>query len=380
MDREFYYEILRLIDMQQEGEYWDFKKTWYEKSKDNRMLIDIICMANNFVNRNAYIIIGVDESDEYSICDISHDDNRKNTQNLTDFLRSKKFAGDLRPVVTVETLEIRNKKIDIIVIHNSLNTPYFLKERYQDVLPHNIYVRLQDSNTPIDRSADINHVEYLWKKRFGLLSTPQDRVFKYLEERNNWIASPVYDDIKYYKYAPEFTVSCERDEDSGAYKYYMFLQVDCTPYWYNIDIRYHQTVIDSVMGISLDGGRYFTTAPQEDGIGIERKFGWDVSFAYYVKDSLRYVLHEFFYDRTESNRYQYEDFVNSIIIFENEDERAKFKEYAKQHWQEYKNIEGIEELHVSELQGYDVEVFKDDYKNVQILQRILIDFRLEESK
>lgn len=111
------------------------------------------------------------------------------------------------------------------------------------------------------------------------------------------------------------------------------------------------------MGISLDGGRYFTTAPQEDGIGIERKFGWDVSFAYYVKDSLRYVLHEFFYDRTESNRYQYEDFVNSIIIFENEDERAKFKEYAKQHWQEYKNIEGIEELHVSELQGYDVEVF-----------------------
>lgn len=47
---------MELIELHQEGEYWDFKKDWYEKNKDSRMLIDIICMANNLVNRDTYIV------------------------------------------------------------------------------------------------------------------------------------------------------------------------------------------------------------------------------------------------------------------------------------------------------------------------------------
>lgn len=73
---ELYDEIERLISLDQEGEYWDFKKEWYGKEKDEDLLLDIICMANNLVNRDAYIIIGVDESSDYSINDISADNNR----------------------------------------------------------------------------------------------------------------------------------------------------------------------------------------------------------------------------------------------------------------------------------------------------------------
>ena len=40
-------EIESLIDMHQEGAYWDFKREWYGNNKDGDMLIDIICMANN---------------------------------------------------------------------------------------------------------------------------------------------------------------------------------------------------------------------------------------------------------------------------------------------------------------------------------------------
>ena len=29
-----------------------------------------------------------------------------------------------------------------------------------------LYTRIGDTNTDIDKSADINHIEYLWKKRF----------------------------------------------------------------------------------------------------------------------------------------------------------------------------------------------------------------------
>lgn len=54
-------EIEELIMMHQEGSYWDFKREWYDDSKDGDLLIDIICMANNLVDRDAYIIIGVNE-------------------------------------------------------------------------------------------------------------------------------------------------------------------------------------------------------------------------------------------------------------------------------------------------------------------------------
>ena len=63
-------EISNLINMLQEGPYWDFKKEWYGKDKDEDLLIDIICMANNLENRDAYIIIGVDENSGFSIIDI----------------------------------------------------------------------------------------------------------------------------------------------------------------------------------------------------------------------------------------------------------------------------------------------------------------------
>ena len=45
------------------------------------LLHDIICMSNNLVNRDAYIIIGIDVEDDYSINDVLNDSNRKNTEN-----------------------------------------------------------------------------------------------------------------------------------------------------------------------------------------------------------------------------------------------------------------------------------------------------------
>ena len=177
----FYEEILKLIDMHQEGAYWDFKKKWYGKEKDSDQLFDVICMANNLANRDAYIIIGIDEEKDYSVCDVRQDPNRRNTQMLTDFIRSKKFAGDFRPVIKVEPLQMQDGWIDVIVVQNSTNTPFFLKERYKNVNANNIYVRLQDSNTPCGRSADFHQIEYLWKKRFGMLLTPVEKVKLYLK-------------------------------------------------------------------------------------------------------------------------------------------------------------------------------------------------------
>lgn len=168
VETNLFSEICNLISLKQEGEYWDYKKEWYHTEKKTDFLHDIICMANNLVNRDAYIIIGIDEENDYSLCDVSGDPNRKNTQNVVDFLRDKPFAGNIRPIVQIETLKIQAKSIDIIVIKNSYNTPFYLTNRVNELCANNIYTRVMDTNTPKDKSADLINVEYLWKKRFRI--------------------------------------------------------------------------------------------------------------------------------------------------------------------------------------------------------------------
>ena len=175
-------EITNLIDSYREGAYWDFKQQWYKKNSD--MLHDIICMANNLENRDAYIIIGV--TDDFQLCGVENDSHRKNTQNLTDFLKGKKFAGDFRPEVEVRPINLNNVVVDVICVKNNDHVPYYLMENNKTELrPYHIYTRVQDSNTPKDKSADLIHVEMLWKKRFHLLDQPIKKFEYLLSEKKN---------------------------------------------------------------------------------------------------------------------------------------------------------------------------------------------------
>lgn len=372
-------EVSKLIAMHQEGPYWDFKKEWYGKDKDEDQLIDIICMANNLVNRDAYIIIGVDENDNYSIHDVRQDTNRRNTQQLTDFIRSKKFAGDFRPIVTVEPVLLDDGYIDVIIIHNSLNTPFYLKERYKGINQSNIYVRLQDSNTPKDKTADFHNVEYLWKKRFGMLLGPIDKVKLYLMHPEDWEISPSHEDKKYYKYAPEFTIEYNFEPEDGrdGYEYYLFSQTDPTPHWSDIKICYFQTVIADLGGAILDGGRYFTSTPYTDGIRLPGHYSWVVSFKYMVKGEINYLVHEFYYkDDGDEAKYAHDSFEECILIFNNEDERTRFKKYVIEHWETKEDFaKNIRIPYMKELPGYNMEAFKQQYRDIQIMRKMLEEFR-----
>ena len=59
-------EIMKLINLKKEGEYWDFKREWYSDKKHADLLHDIICMANNRSNRDAYIILVLMRKRDYS--------------------------------------------------------------------------------------------------------------------------------------------------------------------------------------------------------------------------------------------------------------------------------------------------------------------------
>lgn len=367
-------KISNLISLKQEGEYWDFKKEWYKNKTD--LLHDIICMANNLSGNDGYIIIGIDEETDYSICDVKEDTHRKRTQDIVSFLREKRFAGGIRPTVYVQTLLIRMKTIDVIVIQNDRNTPYYLTESYKGVFANNIYARIMDTNTPKNSSADIDVVEKLWKKRFGLDAPIFERVILYLQSPKDWIETE--NGKRFYKYAPEFTIEEASTSDNG-YEFYLFNQYDSRPRWYDINIYYHQTLLSSLRGVALDGGRCFTSAPLTDGIRLTpQSFHWDISYKYFIKGSIEHIIHQFYItDDMDEELTARRRFLECILVFNTKFEKEKFDRWTMQNYKKYNKEDFKKELpHFSEIKGYDMQVIKEEYLQALLLQQMLSEFRL----
>ena len=378
---DFFEEIVNLISLRQEGAYWDFKREWYNEKQKSSLLHDIICMANNLVNRDAYIIIGIDEEDAYSVRDVQNDPNRKNTQMIVTFLRDKKFAGDIRPTVYVESIEMAKGTIDVIVVKNSTNTPFYLKNRFEQVLDSHIYTRVQDTNTAKDSSADIHHVEYLWKKRFGMILSPLDRIKVYLQKPEEWVS--VYRNgaaiRKYYRHAPEYTIEemYDPDNDRTGYELFFLNQIDTSPHWSDINLYYHQTLLDTMPAVGLDGGFYYSPAPVFGFLPIGAGFS-DPVYHYFIKDSSQYVVHEFYYRRSNWRECLcYDQFMKCVLVFESERERQEFHKFAKDRWdQKEKYLPNDIQQQFSPISGYDMEKFEKQYLHTQILNKMLDEYRL----
>lgn len=93
-------KIFSLIEMKREGSYWDYKEKYH--SNNAKFIHDIICLANNLDNKDAYLIFGV--SDNGEVKGIAGDENRKNQADIIDLLRNQKFAGRIPPFVKLETI------------------------------------------------------------------------------------------------------------------------------------------------------------------------------------------------------------------------------------------------------------------------------------
>lgn len=373
-------EILELISLKQEGAYWDFKKEWYEDGKQSDLLHDIICMANNLENRDAYIIIGIDEENDYCVNDMTNAENRKSTQMLVDFVRSKKFAGGIRPRVMVETMQLETGMIDIIVIKNGYSTPYVLEESYRGgVNANNIYTRVMDSNTPKNKTAEISQIEYLWKKRFRLLMAPLEQVFYFLLKREEWEEVPDDSSVTrmYYKYSPEYVIEYAGCDDRDGYVYYLFSQTDSRPHWYNIYVKYHQTILFSTIGVGLDGGRYFTNVPCTDFLFDDWHHEGNISFKYYVKGTKEMILHDFFCDYDSHDAmYARDRFEECILIFVSDTEKEKFKDYAASKWSKRQDYLEDVRLPRMELPGvYREDAFKEEYENALVMKKMLDEYR-----
>ena len=152
--------IVAYINSRHESSQYDFKQEWQTSGKDGDLLHDILCMANNENNEDAYLIIGV--ADNYEVIGVKE---WKKSNDIFDFLRSKKFAGGQMPNVEIKKVYYKHLKLDVMVIKRSHNVPFFLSEKYKDV-GIQIYTRVGDTNTPKNEMANYTVIEKLWKIHF----------------------------------------------------------------------------------------------------------------------------------------------------------------------------------------------------------------------
>ena len=332
-------QVEELIRLKHEGDYWDFKKQWHDNKAE--LLHDIICMANSPKNIEKYIIIGIDEENDFSTVDITNDTRRRNTANLNNFLRAHSFVGGVRPLARVENIIIGKQMLDVIVIEDSDNTPFILAGDYSDG-PHgrtktvrqgNVYVRVGDTNTPLDKTADNDKVEALWRKRFHLDKTPLEKFNCYLRRPNDWSSDENRENF-YHKYAPEYTVSFDYDQEELDinHDFLCKMYIDGTAKYSTASLKVYGSTIKHLDYASMDGGRFTILRPHYYSVIKKHgSFREDSLFmTYLIADSIDYGFYIFLsaFFRPIDN-YQLEWWHEHVVLFKNKEEQLAFIEHVK---------------------------------------------------
>lgn len=312
---------------------------------------EVICLANNRADRDTYLILGVRDK-TFEIMGVENDPHRRNQQNIVDFLSQKEFAGQIRPRVEVRTIRLEGHEVDVFIIKNSTDVPYYLTESYTDkkykpdppkkgktVQAFHIYTRVMDNNTPIDKSADIRDVEYLWKKRFGLLQTPLEQVKILLRKPDEWAEE---DSRYYHKLFPQYTISIEYEEDEdgiskeGNRVFYHHLQTDTRTQYGVLKIYHYSTQLFSCQITELDGHRMTAPCPETKYIPYRNYSDPNICLRYYVTSDFLYLLLrflEYHIGNANGNEAQYATrrLLDVVLLFDSNEDAEDFATYIHRH-------------------------------------------------
>lgn len=364
---ELQYIVESFIDKASEGSHWDFKQNWHSNNAD--LLKDIICMANNTTidMRDGYIIFGIEDS-TFKITGVSEDSNRKNQENIIGFLSSQTWSGEEIPSVDVKTIEIGGKEVDVLIIYNRDVTPFYL---LKDYLKSNgsggsktiiragvVYSRIGDRNTSSAECATKQAVEFLWKKRFGLVGSDDFKVIKRLQDTNNWYSTDEYEtfcnnkysDIRIERdcnYSLEVKIGEGRAETSTWVMDFPYLFANV----FNWNIGEEEIGRRSKWDILLDGRKldislYGVQATRQTYYHIEPDTYWDgelgihfnnmtnsVKYYAYIRNSVKFLAYKLFFIKQcyKEEQMAYNKVFTVIPIFESAQEHVEFMDYVKMH-------------------------------------------------
>ncbi|MDE0485525.1 MAG: ATP-binding protein [Paracoccaceae bacterium] len=367
--KESLHEIIStLINQKAEGVYWDFKCKHHESNE--KLIHDILCLANAKHSGDRFLIFGVDAED-FSLRPITNDDKRKTQANFADLFRANanKFFQSRFPEFYLQEMNIDGIPIDVLVIKNTSDKPYYLVKKCHNLPAHHIYSRVCDTNTPIDETAQPHEIERMWRERFGLDMPPLERAKRYLSEPKAW--SPLVENISsnaayYYTSFPEFTLrvasaeagmACHEEWTRGE------LRTDNNHAGF-YELRYHQTLLDRIRYVSFDDHKMSMVAPDYEPRGGGR-------FYFYETDSIEYAVQKFFSSFVRGAR----DDSQKLSIRG----QGQASDEARSRWGH--NMK-IPVLRTGELEGFlghrvedgFIEVIQDEAEQYQIHLRNQLDF------
>lgn len=297
----------------QENDRIDFKLQWYEKK--SALVQDLLSFANTFHHDNCYIVIGIKDGTKEIVGIDDNDKNRKNTQQLTDLIGGLHLAQNSFFSAEVDHLEINEKILDVIIIENSDNTPFFLSKEYENLKKGLVYCRRKDTNTSNDKIATDKEIENLYKKRLHL---DQDILmqFKYLlQDLNNWDKYEEQGEptIIFHKLRPDFYIKYYEDKKNGDEIYEGFSIYECNPEitYYKLELCFHSIKIKQFDLVGLDNSNKKIIFPR-----LSPK-----NYFYEYSDSINYYINALLLHMnlsyTPCDLYQY------IVLYENEKEREE---------------------------------------------------------
>jgi len=334
--------IEELLRSHREDDWWDFKREHHHDKAD--LVHDITCMANSRANRDAYIVFGI-EDQTFNVLGVENDENRRNQQGIIDILRSVSYAGSVRPRIELRTITLEQHEVDVLIIKNTNDVPYYLEKQYQDskikssdgkkigkiVRPYHIYTRVVDNNTEIDKNADINDVEYLWRKHFGIDLSPKERLMILLDDIDKWVINWGNKKYAYHIDCPEYQLVQAEDMQPGWWPSAAFY-THPTMYLAPLNIMFHNTIIHETELWSYDEFRKYLPKAENASVSDKENF-W---YSYYLLDSIEGKLLRLFTHGTLdiSSR---EPNYHQLLIFQNSKEKEAFDAYLVNHFDDYRD-------------------------------------------
>lgn len=369
--------VLSLMEQGKEGEYWDFKQEWHDDIAD--LLKDIICFANTVHSKDCYIIFGV--ANDLTVTGMSKA--RRKQADIIDAISNLVFAGDIYPKIELTTVNISGEDVDVLKIFNIEKTPIYLKKHYGQMRQGCIYTRVGDKNTPDKDNADMTDIENLWRKRFGLTKSKLEYIYDHLANKTEWNE---FEESFYNIYYPELTIEMKRDMDNDrmAPEFYAFAMPNHSTSYEILDIKCHQTLLESYQIVILDSGRLFVPTPIWGDVIRERNgFNEKYSYKYYEKDSLRYKIFQFLYDQENGDqRFALRHYKEVVLFYESEKERIEFEAYINENREEFeKQCKNLDRNFTVDLADKTLrkDIYIERLRTGCVLSEMYKEWRLEKS-
>ncbi|UTX36319.1 helix-turn-helix domain-containing protein [Ligilactobacillus salivarius] len=329
-------DLFKLIETR-EDERHDFKEKWYSSDENNskkaEMLKDIFSFVNTTHDEDCYLIFGVTD-DAREIVGIENDENRYNTQQITDWLNGLPIEPEA-PRVRVETLSVKEHEVDVMIIKNTDRVPVFLRSGKKGkgfgnhpIGPGQVFTRKEDTNTSISGTADYNQLTELFKKHLGLNLPIEDRFGKVLQDWKNWNYYEHSDGVGIqYSLDPDFrVVFVDRNADSKA-ESFSLSQVRVDISWEIAQLKHRTDIIKEINIVDLDGARFKAVVPD---IGfISNGNGKDLFYDCYKVNSLKFKLEELINNMGSAISPDYgslNDFMESIVLYKDNEHQRKVEQ------------------------------------------------------